>query len=103
MPNRTPTSTAVPAIVKRWRTIKLSSGRQPRITPDNRISVLDVIQATGYVRPSDVWERLKRDYPRVRQISNDFQFPGRGQRPTPVTDLAGFLEILSLVPANLVI
>jgi len=100
MPRRVQAQVTVPAIQHNWHTITLSNGRRPRITPDNRISVMDMIEATGYMNPSEVWNRLKRDYPQVQEISDDFQFPGRGQRPTPVTGRVGFLEILALVPGR---
>jgi len=100
MPKRVQAQVTLPAVRHGWQTLKLSTGRRPRITSDNRISVMDVIEATGYTNPSEVWDRLKRDYPQVEKLVNDFQFPGRGQRRTPVTDRKGFLEILTLVPGR---
>jgi hypothetical protein len=57
---------------------------------------MDAIEATGYTNPSEVWDRLKRDHPRLETFVSNFQFPGRGQRPTPVTDRTGVLQILAV-------
>ena len=90
-----------PAIPTKWKMLKLSNGRCPRVTPDDhRISVFDVIGSLGYGNPRDLWQRLTRDYPRVATLAANHRFKGRGQQPTPITDLAGLLEILALLPGQ---
>jgi hypothetical protein len=41
---------------------------------------------------------LSRAYPEVLAKCENFQFPGRGQRRTPVTDRKGWAQILALLP-----
>lgn len=62
-----------------------------RRTPDGRCSVYDLISvAGGQKNPRQAWERLIERYPEVVPKCDNFKFPGRGQRQTPVTDREGF-------------
>jgi hypothetical protein len=72
-----------------------------RFTPDGRVSVYDAIAfVTGISNPRDTWDDLKKRVPEVVGKTDNFQFPGKGQRPTPVTDLQGFGEIVVLLPGK---
>jgi hypothetical protein len=70
-----------------------------RRTPDSRCSVFDLIAIVGQQsNPRQVWKRLKEQYPEVVTLCDNFQFPGRGQRGTPVTNREGWAYILGLLP-----
>ena len=72
-----------------------------RFTPDWRISVYDgIAYTTGHKNPYQVWNDLIARIPEVLQKTENFQFPGRGQRPTPVATLQVFLEILMTLPGR---
>lgn len=77
-------------------------GTEVRFTGDGRVSVYDAITfATGQKNPRDVWDRLQKGHPEVVGKCDNFKFPGRGQRDTPVADLQVFLEILVILPGRL--
>lgn len=72
-----------------------------RVTPDDCYSVLDLIRfccqyASGGERKA--WKRIMADYPEVVAKCHDFKFSGAGQRKTPVTNRAGVLYIIGLLP-----
>lgn len=46
------------------------------------------------------WERIKMQFPDVDARVEDFQFPGRGQRFTPVADTSTLVEIAWLCPGK---
>jgi hypothetical protein len=70
-----------------------------RATNDGRISVYDFIRVVGGQKdPRKTWERLKERYSEVALLCHNFQFPGKGQRNTPVADKAATLQILNLLP-----
>jgi hypothetical protein len=70
-----------------------------RRTPDSRCSVYDLISATGgQTNPRDTWKTLVERHPEVVGKTDNFKFPGRGQRETPVTDREGWAYILGLLP-----
>lgn len=70
-----------------------------RHTPDGRISVYDLIKAvSGQKNPRDAWKALVRQFPEVVGFSDNFKFPGKGQKDTPVTDREGWAYILGLLP-----
>lgn len=74
---------------------------QVRVTPDGRVSVYDSIgYTTGNKNPHDIWKRMAEPYPEVLAKCENFQFPGKGQRETPVATLEVFLEILVLLPGR---
>jgi len=61
MPQRRSGDGNLPHIPSRWQALALRNGRKVRITPDKRISVLDVIEAvTGTRNPSVNWSRIKK-------------------------------------------
>ena len=66
-----------------------------------RVSIYDVIQAvTGQSTPRMIYSRLKEAFPEVVTDLDNLQFPGAGQRPTPVTDARGIVEIIMLLPGR---
>lgn len=70
-----------------------------RCTEDGRASVYDMIGAIGQQKnPYEFWKRLIATHPEVLTKCENFKFPGRGQRETPVTDFRGWLYILALLP-----
>ena len=72
-----------------------------RVTLDGRISVFDGIgYTTGLKNPHHAWNGLLTKFPEVLAKCENFQFPGQGQKPTPVATLQVFLEILTLLPGR---
>lgn len=70
-----------------------------RRTPNGQCSVYDLIAAVGNQKNSrHAWNRLTERYPEVVPKCDNFKFPGRGQRETPVTDREGWAYILGLLP-----
>lgn len=76
----------------------LFEGRRLRLTPEKpaRVSLLDVLAAVGYASPQSAWRDLKEQHPEVVREAHDFQFPGQGQRPTPVATKRTLLKIMNL-------
>lgn len=83
-----------------------------RVTPDGKISVIDVIKVTMFMdhngsfvanaatQASGALVRLYKAYPEVEASSFNFKFPGSGQRDTPVTDRQGIIRIVQLLPGR---
>lgn len=74
-----------------------------RVTADRRFSVYDVLVAFGVCNSSDVrmvFKRMKEGHSEVVTFCDDFKFPGRGQRNTPITDEEGIYQILMLCPGK---
>ena len=76
-----------------------------RLSDDGRISVFDLIKVVGGQKnPRDVWKRLctqdNSDYSEVVGFCDYLQFPGAGQRPTPVISKKGALILLGLLPGE---
>lgn len=69
-------------------------GEHVRVAEDRRASVLDILSALGYAKPRDAWARISEEHPEVVQRSGQHQFPGAGQRLTPVLDREGVLLLL---------
>lgn len=70
-----------------------------RRTSDGQSSVYDLIRVIGQQKdPYNVWKRLYEQYPEVLTKCQDFKFPGKRQRETPVTDRAGWAYIIGLLP-----
>ena len=77
-------------------------GEDVRFTPDRKVSVYDAIAfSTGHKNPRDVWNELLERVPEVVGKCDNFKFPGKGQRETPVATLQVFLEILVTLPGRL--
>lgn len=77
-------------------------GVEVRFTDDGRVSIYDAITfATGLKNAYSTWSRLAATHPEVLAKCENFKFPGRGQRETPVADLQAFLEILVVLPGRL--
>jgi hypothetical protein len=81
---------------------ELKNHGKVRQTQNGEYSILDfignVIEKGGNRK---VWERVQKDHPEVVTICHYFQFPGLGQRKTPVCDLLGILTITYLMPGEL--
>jgi hypothetical protein len=70
-----------------------------RRTPDGRCSVYDLISVVGGLKnPRDTWKTLLERHPEVVEKIDNFKFPGRGQRETPVTGREDWAYILGLLP-----
>lgn len=84
------------SIVSAWE----SKAGSIRVTPTGQPSVFDMIRVLGGQKnPHQVWMRLAEAHPEVVPICENFRFPGRGQRQTPVasTKEAAY-QILGLLP-----
>ena len=73
-------------------------GSEIRVTDDGRYSVFDVIAFCGKKSQSEVWKRLCVQFPEVLTKCDNFKFPGKGQRETPVASREGILYIIGLLP-----
>ena len=69
-----------------------------RTTEDGKKSVLDLLRQQGVSNPSQCLKRIQVQYPEVLTTCDNFQFPGAGQRKTPVVDRDGWFQILGLLP-----
>lgn len=71
-----------------------------RMTVGGQPSVFDMIKVLGGKGdPRKTWERLVETHPEVVTKARNFQFPGRGQRETPVAkDKESAYYILGLLP-----
>jgi very-short-patch-repair endonuclease len=86
--------------------VEITEGTTNQIRKTNemppRVSVYDVISAMNGKSIKDAtvyWINLKKKYPEVsNNILSHFKFPGQGQRPTPVTDARGIVDIIKLLP-----
>lgn len=86
------------------------SDAEIRVTEDGRYSVYDVIRfCTGSKNPSQLWNGDKSDrktrqkglverFPEVIRKTDNFKFPGKGQRETPVANRENILYIIGLLP-----
>jgi very-short-patch-repair endonuclease len=74
-----------------------------RSTKDRRFSVYDVLVTFGVVDKSanacNIYKRLIDKHPELAATVLRHQFPGRGQRPTPVADEATIRRILEMCKA----
>jgi hypothetical protein len=80
---------------------ELFKGQKVRYTADVpvRVSVYDVIRiVTGTTNPHIVCARVRETHREVLTNTVNFKFDGLGQRDTPVTDAAGIIEIINLLP-----
>ena len=80
-------------------------GRTVRKTTETppRVSVYDLIEiVTGQPAKaaSMIFRRLIQEHPEVTTRCGNLQFPGSGQKPTPVTDARGVVIILNLLPGH---
>ena len=69
-----------------------------RVTPSGEYSVFDVIKFCGKKNPRDAWNTLLTQYSEVVAKTDNFKFPGRGQRNTPVATRQNMLYIIGLLP-----
>lgn len=74
---------------------------QIRMTEDGRYSVFDIIQFCGKKNPRDSWKSLTEQHPEVVGKSDNFKFPGPGQRETPVAGRENLLYIIGLLPGSI--
>ena len=64
-----------------------------------RVSVFDVIGAvSGGTNPRQKLADLRNTHPSVVSLTDDWQFPGARQRPTPVVDARGLVVLINLLP-----
>jgi very-short-patch-repair endonuclease len=78
------------------------SGSTVRSTEDRRFSVYDVLVAFKVCSQRDcsqVFKRITDKYSELAATVLRHQFPGRGQRPTPVADEATIRRILEMCKA----
>lgn len=79
--------------------LTLSGYGEIRVSDDGRYSVFDVIEVIGGKKnPRDAWKVLTEGFPEVVGKTDNFQFPGAGQRKTPVANNEGILYIIGLLP-----
>jgi prophage antirepressor-like protein len=82
-----------------------------RVVGDGRFSVYDVLvafleptvrkgQKGSAINPRQLLKTLSERNPEVVHFCDNFKFPGRGQRNTPVTDEEGMYQILMLCPGK---
>lgn len=74
-----------------------------RATKNGKFSVYDVLVAFGICGKAHARQTLKRiqeKHPEVNTFCENFKFPGRGQRETPVADEEGIYQILMLCPGQ---
>ena len=74
-----------------------------RTTPDHKISVVDVARAiTGHDAnyAAQAVRNICERYPQMNDRIAYIQFPGQGQRETPVTDARGVAEVVMLLPGH---
>lgn len=67
-----------------------------RVTPDKRVSVLDVLKAMGLKDPRSAWKNIKQTYPEYVAAVASYSFGGRG-KPTPVIGRDGLLRLLMVL------
>lgn len=86
-------------------------GQAVRPTGDGRFSVLDVLVAfvepterkgkkAEAINPRQILKSITGRNPEVVQFLDNFKFPGKGQRQTPVANVEGICQILMLTPGN---
>lgn len=87
-------------------------GANVRVTPDGRVSVYDFLKAAcGLNNPRQLWggDKKKRKggqrglvdrHPELVQHLDEFKFPGKGQRKTPVMNRAGVIELMQVLPGE---
>lgn len=80
-------------------------GKVVRKTLDRppKVSVYDLIEVVTGQEPNaarKAFYNLEGMHPEVAENIRDFKFPGRGQRPTPVTDARGVVTLINLLPGR---
>ena len=96
----------IPDLMLCFQELNDGTVRQIRKTSEDppRVSIFDVIQVVAKVQnPRKTWETLKSNYPEVVSSGynfTDFQFPGQGQRSTPVCEIRMAVEIVMLLPGR---
>jgi hypothetical protein len=65
-----------------------------------RASVYDTISSmTGNANPRKTWSDAKANFGEKLEWGS-YQFPGEGQRPTPVMDATGMVNLMNLLPGR---
>ena len=73
----------------------------PRENAQGQISVIDVFMALTGKKMNEAAgdvRRMRIRFPELSARIGSFKFPGRGQRDTPVADLATMTEIVLVIP-----
>lgn len=76
------------------------SDSEIRVNENGCYSVFDVIRFCGCKSQHEVWKRLCVSFPEVLTKCENFKFPGKGQRETPVANRENILYILGLLPGE---
>ncbi len=77
------------------------SGSKIRRTENGRFSVYDLIRVVGGKKnPRDAWKSLSEQHLEVVGKTDNLQFPGAGQKETPVATVENCLYILGLLPGT---
>ena len=74
-----------------------------RQTPDCKTSLIDTVAIMSGLDANQAGLALRsiqQRYPEVQYKISNYKFPGRGQRDTPVADLATVYEILMVLPGR---
>lgn len=86
-------------------TLSLPDGGQVRKTADGKASVYDLLKLAGAKSPAEVFKRLSEAYPDSVTKCDFIKFArvdGKLQaKATPVTDIAGWRRILTVLPGML--
>ena len=76
-------------------------GATVRHTADGLYSLYDVIKVVhGSANPWQVWNEIRKKEPSVNVLIKLKDFPGQGQRSTPVADIRGIFRILDYIPGR---
>lgn len=76
-------------------------GRKVRYTKEQpvKVSVFDIIKTiTATTNPRPAYTNLQLQYPAVVNGFSNFQFPGMGERLTPVCKVNEMIEIINVLP-----
>lgn len=81
--------------------LAIFEGHKLRVTEDKkRISVFDIIAATGDKNAHKTWERVTESFPEVLANCQNWKFPGVRQRETPTVDKRGLYHLLFVLPGK---
>lgn len=75
--------------------VRVKQGTPPMVSV---IDIIKVMTGKNNNHSAEVFRRISINFPDVTDLCVNFQFPGQGQRPTPVADLDTILMILQHLP-----
>jgi hypothetical protein len=82
---------------------EMFKGQKIRFTKRDvvKTSVYDIIKVvTGTSNPHMTYSRMQGQYPQVLSDCENLQFPGSGERPTPVCTIEKMIEIINVLPGE---